>query len=287
MNPPSANPIPYMQRVILISAPDKKGLVYHISSVIYELGLNIERNDEYVDKESERFFMRTQVSGKTNDTQLYTKLQATLPPDSTLKIAPVCKKNIIILCTKENHCVGDLLLRHDSGELNAHIQAIISNHNILEPLAQKFHIPFFYLPTENLEREAHEEKLLEVISRFEASYLVLAKYMRILSKHFVHHFENKIINIHHSFLPAFVGANPYRQAYERGVKLIGATAHFVNEHLDEGAIITQDVIHINHSYSWQDMQKAGRDIEKIVLSRALNLALEDRIFVYGNKTIVF
>ena len=151
----------------------------------------------------------------------------------------------------------------------------------------KFGRPFFHISAEGLSRKAHEDKLLECISSFNHSYIVLAKYMRILTNEFVSHFENRIINIHHSFLPAFIGANPYKQAHQRGVKLIGATAHFVNENLDEGPIITQDVIHINHSYSWQDMQKAGRDIEKIVLSRALNLALEDRIFVYGNKTIVF
>ena len=221
------------------------------------------------------------------DDLLNTKLQTILPPDSTLKIQPVCKKNIIILCTKENHCVGDLLLKYDSGELNAHIQAIISNYETLKPLADKFYIPFFYIPAENQSRKAHETQLLKVISHFDSAYLVLAKYMRILTSDFTQHFENKIINIHHSFLPAFIGANPYKQAYERGVKLIGATAHFVNENLDEGPIITQDIIHINHSHSWQDMQKAGRDIEKVVLSRALNLALEDRIFVYGNKTIIF
>lgn len=279
--------IPHTQRIILISSPDKKGLIYHISSVLYELGLNIERNDEYVDRENEHFFMRTHICGEVDDEVLERKLEAILPPDSTLKIQPVCKKNIIILCTKENHCVGDLLLKYDSGELNAHIQAIISNYETLKPLADKFYIPFFHIPAENQSRKAHETQLLKVISHFDSAYLVLAKYMRILTSDFTQHFENKIINIHHSFLPAFIGANPYKQAYERGVKLIGATAHFVNENLDEGPIITQDIIHINHSHSWQDMQKAGRDIEKIVLSRALTLALEDRIFVYGNKTIIF
>lgn len=275
------------ERVILISAPDKKGLIYHISSVLYELGLNIERNDEYVDKENERFFMRTHTYGEVDDRVLQERLESILPRQSTLKIQDVGKKKILILCTKENHCVGDLLLRHDSGELNAQIEAIISNYDVLEPLAMKFRIPFFHISAEGLSRKAHEDKLLECISSFNHSYIVLAKYMRILTNEFVSHFENRIINIHHSFLPAFIGANPYKQAHQRGVKLIGATAHFVNENLDEGPIITQDVIHINHSYSWQDMQKAGRDIEKIVLSRALNLALEDRIFVYGNKTIIF
>ncbi|STQ85972.1 formyltetrahydrofolate deformylase [Helicobacter muridarum] len=275
-----------MELVILISATDRKGLIYNISSVLYELGLNIERNDEYVDRENLRFFMRTHACGEVDNNVLYKRLIDILPTDSMLKIQPLSKKNIIILCTKENHCIGDLLLRHDSGELNANIKAIISNHNILSPLADKFGIPFFHIPSNNLSRESHEAKILEVI-KFNIDYLVLAKYMRILTSNFTNHFYNKIINIHHSFLPAFIGANPYKQAYERGVKIIGATAHFVNENLDEGPIITQDIIHINHSYSWRDMQRAGRDIEKVVLSRALNFALEDRIFVYKNKTIVF
>lgn len=276
-----------MSYIILISSPDQKGLIYHISSVIYDLGLNIERNDEYVDKENKHFFMRTKVVGDVDKEILTKRLEQILPPNSSLKIQPMAKKPIVILCTKENHCVGDLLLRHDSGELNAYIQAIISDYEILKPLAQKFDIPFFHIPTANKDRNTHENEILAVLKDFESAYLVLAKYMRILTSSFVKHFENKIINIHHSFLPAFIGANPYKQAYERGVKLIGATAHFVNENLDEGPIITQDVIHINHSYSWQDMQKAGRDIEKIVLSRALHLALEDRIFVHNNKTIIF
>lgn len=273
--------------VILISASDRKGLIYHISSVLYELGLNIERNDEYVDRENERFFMRTHVRGECDSAQLESRLCAVLPDESSLKIQPMRKKDIIILCTKENHCVGDLLLRFESGELNANIQAIISNHEILKPLADKFSLPFFYVPAEGLTRAAHEAQILQILIQFQSSYIVLAKYMRILTSDFTRQFENKIINIHHSFLPAFIGANPYKQAHERGVKIIGATAHFVNENLDEGPIITQDIIHINHGYSWQDMQRAGKDIEKIVLSRALNLALEDRIFVYGNKTIVF
>jgi len=242
------------QRIIRISTIDEKGLIYRISSVLYKLGLNIERNDEYVDKETRHFFMRTHVRGLVCDKTLYRQIKSVLPSQSMLKITDLSKKNIIIFCTKENHCIGDLLLRHDSGELNARM---------------------------------HESEILKILSHFSFSYIVLAKYMRILSKNFIQHFSHNIINIHHSFLPAFIGANPYKQAYKRGVKIIGATAHFVNEQLDEGPIIMQDVIHINHSYSWQDMQKAGRDIEKNVLSCALGLALEDRIFVYGNRTIVF
>jgi formyltetrahydrofolate deformylase len=152
----------------------------------------------------------------------------------------------------------------------------------------KFDIPYITISHEGVDRLEHETKIIETINSFsDVDYIVLAKYMRILTPRFVEAFEGKIINIHHSFLPAFIGANPYKQAYDRGVKIIGATAHFVNNNLDEGPIIEQEVIHIDHAYSWQDMQRLGRDVEKIVLSRALRLALEDRIFIYANKTVIF
>ena len=183
--------------------------------------------------------------------------------------------------------MGDILLKHDSDDLQANILAIVSNYEDLQPLAQKFDIPYHCVSHEGLSREEHEKKVLEVLGSYEVDYLILAKYMRILSKDFVRHYEKKMINIHHSFLPAFIGANPYKQAYERGVKIIGATAHFVTNDLDEGPIIAQDVIHVNHAMGWKQMQRAGRNVEKVVLSNALDLALEDRIFVYENKTVIF
>jgi len=148
-------------------------------------------------------------------------------------------------------------------------------------------VPFIYISSDNLSREEHEELILQELNKYSFDYIVLAKYMRILTPNFVGKYEGKIINIHHSFLPAFIGANPYKQAYERGVKIIGATAHFVTNDLDEGPIIYQDIIRVNHRFTWRDMQKAGQDVEKIVLARALNLVLEDRVFIYNNKTVVF
>lgn len=184
--------------------------------------------------------------------------------------------------------MGDILIRYEDGELDAEIVAVVSNYDLLEPLVEKFGIPFHTVSHVDLSREAHEAKVLEKLAELgEFDYIVLAKYMRILTPTFVEAYEDKIINIHHSFLPAFIGANPYKQAYERGVKIIGATAHFVNNDLDEGPIIAQDVIHVDHAYDWKQLQSLGRDVEKIVLSRALKLALEDRIFVYGNKTVIF
>ncbi|HIY44760.1 formyltetrahydrofolate deformylase [uncultured Helicobacter sp.] len=276
-----------MKKTLLISSPDTQGLIAKVASILYSHHLNIERNDEHVDLEHNHFFMRTSFSGDIQDSLLLSELKNVLPKDAKISIKSQGKKNIIILCTKENHCLGDLLLRHESGELNAEIKAVISNYEDLRGLSEKFEIPYFCVDTQTNSREEHEQKVLSIINNFEIDYLVLAKYMRILSPFFVSHFKNKIINIHHSFLPAFIGANPYKQAYDRGVKMIGATSHFVNNNLDEGPIITQDIIHIDHTYSWKEMQKAGRDVEKIVLARGLKLALEDKIFVFSNKTIIF
>lgn len=273
--------------VLLILSPDEKGLIYKVTSIIFKRGLNIDKNDEYVDSEENRFFMRAEFSGETDPLALLAEIRASLPERAEVKLEEIRPKDIVILCTKENHCLGDLLLRYDSGELEANIKAVVSNYDHLKPLSEKFEIPFYGISHEGISRQEHEQRILECLTALKPDYLVLAKYMRILSPEFVHHYERRIINIHHSFLPAFIGANPYKQAHERGVKIIGATAHFVNDNLDEGPIIAQDIIKIDHSYTWRDMQKAGRDVEKVVLARALNLALHDRIFVHGNKTVIF
>ncbi|MCE3046878.1 formyltetrahydrofolate deformylase [Helicobacter kayseriensis] len=276
-----------MKHILTISSPDAQGIIAKVATILSAHHLNIEKNDEHVDLQKHHFFMRTEFSGECQIQDLLREIKDSLSPQSQVHIKKEEKKSIIILCTKENHCLGDLLLRYESGELNAHIQAIISNHTILQSLSEKFEIPFFHVDSQHLSREEHEAEILKITQNFSPDLLVLAKYMRILTPNFVSHFPNQIINIHHSFLPAFIGANPYKQAYERGVKIIGATAHFVNDHLDEGPIIVQDIIHIDHSYSWQDMQRAGRDVEKVVLARGLNLVLQDRVFVFENKTIIF
>ncbi|MEA3228557.1 MAG: formyltetrahydrofolate deformylase [Campylobacterota bacterium] len=273
---------------ILIDADDEKGLVHKISTVFYNYNLNILSNSEFVDKEKNKFFMRSVVDGDMDLQELQERLIQSLPVNTSIKVIEPKKKNIIIMATKEMHALGDILIRHESGELEANILAVVSNYDKLESLVEKFNIPYKTISHEGLEREEHEEKIVQYIDNFkDIDYLVLAKYMRILTPSFVQIYEDKIINIHHSFLPAFIGANPYKQAFERGVKIIGATSHFVNNNLDEGPIIAQETIHINHTYGWKDMQRKGKDVEKIVLSRALKLALEDRIFVYENKTVVF
>jgi len=273
---------------VLIDANDEKGLVHKVSSVFYNYDLNILSNSEFVDKESNKFFMRSVVDGNVDKNELTDAVTKVLPQSSSIKVIEPKKKNIIIMATKEMHALGDILIRHEAGELEANILAVISNYDELESLVAKFNIPYITISHEGLERPEHENKIIETINSFDdVDYIVLAKYMRILTPRFVEAFEDKIINIHHSFLPAFIGANPYKQAYDRGVKIIGATAHFVNNNLDEGPIIAQEVIHVNHAYSWRDMQRSGKDVEKVVLSRALKLALEDRIFVYANRTVIF
>jgi len=272
---------------VLIDCQDSKGLVYQVSKVFYDRGLNIDNNREFVDKEKNKFFMRTVISGDFSIDEIKEALQQVLPSDATIRIIEPKSKKIILMATKESHCLGDILIRWASNELEANIEAVISNHNDLKDLTDRFGIPFIHIGTENLSRSEHEEKVINTLDNFEFDYIVLAKYMRILSSDFVDCYPQQIINIHHSFLPAFIGANPYKQAHTRGVKIIGATAHYVTSDLDEGPIISQDVISVNHRFEWRDMQKAGRDVEKIVLARALSLVLNDRVFVYGNKTVIF
>ncbi len=273
---------------ILIDCADKKGLVYTTSKLFFDLELNILSNHEFVDSDNNKFFMRSVVEGDIEENVLNEKLADALNGDINFHVVSPRKKNIVLMVTKESHCLGDILIRYEAGELDANIVGVVSNYELLKPLVEKFEIPYFCVSHEGLDRNEHESKVLECLEQFkDIDYIVLAKYMRILTPNFVEAYNDRIINIHHSFLPAFIGANPYKQAHERGVKIIGATAHFVNNDLDEGPIISQDVINVNHDHSWKDMQRAGRDVEKITLSRALKLALEDRIFVHKNKTVIF
>lgn len=271
---------------LLIEAQDKTGLVYNVSKILFEYDLNIENNAEYVDTETECFFMRTVIKGDFDKDSLLKDLTQILPDGSSIKLVKEKKKDIVILATKEMHCLGDLLIKHTAGELDANITAVISNHNILKDLVEKFNIPFKYISNENLSHKEHDELMMKEIKKYKYDIIVLAKYMRILTPEFVEKFPNQILNIHHSFLPAFVGANPYKQAYKRGVKIIGATSHFVTNNLDEGPIIAQDITRIDHTYQWQDMREAGRNVEKVVLSNALDLILKDKVFIFGNKTVI-
>jgi len=231
--------------------------------------------------------MRTGFTGELDKDSVIEELKKILPENANIRFAAKDKKNILVLVTKEPHCLGDILVRHEFGELNAAIKGVVSNNPALEEFTYKFKIPFHHVSHENVSRFEHEHNMMKIIDAYSPDYLVLAKYMRVFTPDFVNRYRNRIINIHHSFLPAFMGASPYQQAFDRGVKIIGATAHFVTDDLDEGQIITQDIIHVDHTYGPEEMRQAGRDVEKIVLARALKLVFEDRVFISGNKTIVF
>jgi formyltetrahydrofolate deformylase len=273
--------------LLLIQCPDEPGLIYKITGVLYAHALNIVRNDEFVERDGNVFFMRTELAGAVDDEALRMALVAALPAAATIRLTDNRPKDIVLLVTKEHHCLSELLVRHAFGELNANIRAVIGNHEVLGELTGKFSLPFHYLPHEGRGRAEHEAEVLAVLAGYAPDLVVLAKYMRILSPEFVAPYANRLINIHHSFLPAFVGASPYAQAYARGVKIIGATAHFVNEQLDQGPIIAQSVIPIDHTQSAREMAQAGRDVEKIVLARALKLVLDEQVFVHRNKTVIF
>lgn len=273
--------------IVLVDCSDRKGLVYAITGVLYKHNFNIVSNHEFVDHEANHFFMRTEFSGELECDAILNELAAVLPADAKVRLVEQRRRDIVVLVTKEPHCLGDLLIRHAYNELNAQIVAVVSNYPTLRQLVQKFDLPFHYISHEGCTRAEHEAAILDVLARYNPEYLVLAKYMRVLTPNFISHYQHRIINIHHSFLPAFIGARPYHQAFQRGVKIIGATAHVVTEDLDDGPIIAQDVIPVDHTHSPADMAQAGRDVEKIVLARALKLVLEDRIFFSANRTIIF
>ena len=275
--------------VLKIYSEDEKGLIYRISDVIFKFGLNIAKNHEFVDHEVNKFFYRAEIHTDEDIDRcaLTGLLSAVLGSKAHIELIEAKKKNIVIMATKETHCLGDLLIKNYSKEINANILSVIANYDDLRDLVEKFGIKFHCVEAGDLDRLEHEKKVLEVLKEYDIDYIVLAKYMRILSPNFVNAYKKKIINIHHSFLPAFIGANPYKQAFERGVKIVGATAHFVNNDLDEGPIITQDIIRVNHEMNWKEMRVAGRNVEKNVLASALELVFDDRVFVYNNKTVIF
>ncbi|MFC1234863.1 formyltetrahydrofolate deformylase [Vibrio sp. F74] len=274
------------KKTLLTHCSDAPGLIAKITNICYKHQLNIIHNNEYVDNASGHFFMRTELEGHFNDVTFLADLDQALPVGTKRKLMSSLRKKVVILVTKESHCLGDILMKSYDGSLGVDIAAVVGNYDSLQGLTEKFDIPYHHVSHVDLTREEHEAKMLNVIDSYQADYLVLAKYMRVLTPSFVENYHHKIINIHHSFLPAFIGAKPYQQAYDRGVKIIGATAHFVTNDLDEGPIIKQDVIPVDHNFSANDMAQAGRDVEKSVLSKALTKVVNDHVFVYGNKTVI-
>lgn len=278
---------PQNTQVLLVECDDRPGLVHGVTGALFRQGVNVVGNHEFVDRATSRFFMRTEFDGQVDALRLEAEVTAVLPPGSQVRLSSPAPKRVVVLATREHHCLADILVRHEYGELNAHVLAVVSNHQDLERLVRRFDIPFHHVPAEDGDRAGHETAVLKTLERYQPEYLVLAKYMRVLGAGFVECYPHRIINIHHSFLPAFVGARPYEQAFERGVKVIGATAHFVTETLDGGPILVQQVISVDHTRTPSDLRQAGRDVEQLVLARALRLVFEDRVFLCGHRTVIF
>nr|WP_294900178.1 formyltetrahydrofolate deformylase [uncultured Pedobacter sp.] len=273
--------------VIVIHCTDEVGLVAKISSVLANSGYNIISMREHVDVEENKFFARLVVDSILLPKKIEQKLLEALPQNASVKVNPQPEKNIVVLVTKEYHCLSDILTRNHFKTLGANVSCVIGNHPDLENITERFQIPFNLVSHIDKTKEEFEAEIQAIIKPYNPDYLILAKFMRILSPAFISNFPLQIINIHHSFLPAFIGANPYKQAYKRGVKIIGATAHFVTNDLDEGPIISQKITPVNHSFSLQDLVKAGRENETSALAKAMQLVFEDRVLVYNNKTVIF
>ncbi|GAA4332298.1 formyltetrahydrofolate deformylase [Mucilaginibacter gynuensis] len=272
--------------IIVIQCRDQVGLVASISALMSKHQYNIISLGEHVDVAENLFFMRLEVAGDTVSPDLEQELQSILPADAVIKINPQPDKKVVVLVTKEYHCLADILIRNYFGTLGATVQCVIGNYTVLEDICKRFDVPFHHVSYETQDKLQAEQHITQLVQQYDPHYIVLAKFMRILSADFNKYFPMRIINIHHSFLPAFVGANPYRKAFERGVKLIGATAHFVSDELDEGPIIAQQIIPVNHTYTAATMMNAGKEVETSVLAQALKLVFDDRVFVYNNKTVI-
>lgn len=273
--------------VLLVECEDRPGLVHGITGILFRSGVNVVGNQEFVDRSARRFFMRTEFDGSVDESAIERELRMILPEGAALHLSRLTPKRVVVLASREHHCLADLLVRHAFHELNAHVLAVVSNHSVLQPLVEKFDLPFHHLPHSDLSRELHEAEVLTRVEQYRPDFVVLAKYMRVLSPRFVGRYPARLVNIHHSFLPAFAGARPYHQAFARGVKVIGATAHFVTDELDAGPIIVQQVVPVDHTHTTEALVQSGRDVEQMVLARALRLVFEDRVFLCGNRTVIF
>jgi formyltetrahydrofolate deformylase len=277
---------------LLVSCPDRRGIVASLAQLLYGHGANILDSDQHTDAVAGQFFQRIRFDLSELQTDRGTLERAISEVAQrfgmTYRLSYASQtKRVAIFVSRYDHCLYDLLLRHRAGELSCEIALVISNHPELGAIAAQFAVPFQVFPideTNKLEQEQKQQALLEA-ERIDV--VVLARYMQILSDSFVSKFPARIINIHHSFLPAFIGGKPYQKAYARGVKLVGATAHYATRELDEGPIIEQDVVRCSHRDAVEDLTRKGRDLEKVVLARALRWHLDDRVLVYGNKTVVF
>lgn len=278
--------------ILLINCPDRKGIVAAVANFLYQYGANILHADQHQDSNLNLFFQRVEwdLTDFDLNADQFRKKFTPIARDFRMHWNLTFSKtrlNVAIFVSKEDHCLADLLYRYQSGELNCDIQLVISNHNEAKKITEFYKIPFHKISVNPKDKKEVEQSVITLLKKNKIDLVVLARYMQILSGEFIKYYPHRIINIHHSFLPAFIGARPYHQAYERGVKIIGATSHYVTTGLDNGPIIEQDVIRISHRDSVGDMIQKGRDLEKVVLSRAVKWYLEGRILVYANKTVVF
>lgn len=278
---------------LLIQCPDQKGIIAAVTSFVQQESGNITYIDQHVDSVNKAFFMRLECAFETPE---FDKNSFEVAFSNSLAKQYEMRwqlfdanyvPNMAIFVSKYDHCLFDILARYRSGELRVNIPFIISNHKDLEFIAKNFEIPFFHIPVTKATKAAAEQEQLALLKEYQVDFIVLARYMQIVSGTLIDEFTNRIINIHHSFLPAFPGAKPYHSAFERGVKIIGATSHYVTEELDAGPIIEQDITQVSHVHSIKDFIAKGRDVEKIVLSRAIKLHIARKTMVYNNKTIVF
>lgn len=278
--------------ILLISCPDRKGLVAAVTEFIFTHNGNILYLDQHVDAEESVFFMRVEWS-LDGFSLAHDAIEAAFQPiaeaykmDFELHFSSAVSR-MAVFVSKQGHCLYDLLARWHSGEWRVEIPLIISNHPDMEPVARQYGIAYHYFPITKENKRQQEAHQLALLNEHQIDLIVLARYMQIVTPEFIAHYPNRIINIHHSFLPAFIGAKPYHAAYGRGVKIIGATSHYVTAELDAGPIIEQDVVRINHRDSVEELVRKGRDVEKLVLSRAILYHLRRQVLVYNNKTIVF
>ncbi len=279
------------QAIFLIRSNDRKGLLAEITGFFYSHDLNILQCRQYTDLRESRYFMRISIDLTNGMTRRelerdFAATAAAAGLDYSVYY-PGSEQNMAIMVSKASHCLYDLLMNADEGHLDCRIPLIISNHPDLEQVAQRFRIPFFCFPIEKGRKAEQEAKVLDLLARHHIDLVVMARYMQILSDDFISHYPERIINIHHAFLPAFQGGNPYERAWERGVKMIGATAHYATAELDEGPIIEQDVERITHESDPDDLKEIGKDIERRVLTRAVRAHLERRVITSGRRTIVF
>jgi formyltetrahydrofolate deformylase len=281
--------IPSLSATLLISCPDRRGLVAAVTDFISRHNGNILQLDQHVDAQENVFFMRVEWDLANFEIQredIITRFgEIATPFEMTWQL--YFSDQIAIFVSKEAHCLYDILYRHQSGEWQVEIPVIISNHPDMGELAAKFGIPYRVVPISKDTKAEAEQAQLALLQEFQADFVVLARYMQIISENFVSHYPNRIINIHHSFLPAFAGAKPYHRAHGRGVKIIGASSHYVTAELDAGPIIEQDITRVNHRDSVEDLVRKGKDVEKLVLSRAIRYHLNHQVLVYNNKTVIF